>query len=113
MNRLESALVHLNKKMENHTDEDLYIGTSRTKVRGTLVAAAAVYNSSGIKITSNKYKILIVTTQLEEKQVQIIRGTKIVVGKRTFEVVIDNDGVKSPEEQYNYRTVITCKAVEC
>jgi len=113
MNRLEAAIVHLNKKMENHTDEDLYIGTSKIKVRGTLVAAAPVFNSSGVKITSNKYKVLIPTKQLEEKQVQIIRGTKIIQGKRTFEVVIDNEGIRSPEEQYNYRTLITCKLLEC
>lgn len=115
MNRLQAALVHLNNKMEKHTDEDLFIecGSAKIKVRGTLVSAAPIIQTNGIKTTSNKHKILVVTKTLEDKRICLVRGMKIHQGRRVFELIIDNEGIKSPEEQYDQRTVITVKLLSC
>lgn len=111
MNRLEAALVHLNTKMENHTDDDLFIecGSAKIKVRGTLVSAAPIVQANGIKTTSNKHKILVVTQILKDKQIKLVRGMRVHRGRQIYEIIIDNEGVQSPEEQYDKRTVVTAK----
>jgi hypothetical protein len=115
VSKLERAVQHLNDKMSRNTDDELLIGSDKSKVsvKGTLVSATPTYTPAGVKITSDKYRVLIETAELKAKNIKIVRGTRIYQGTRTFEVIIDQNGLVSAEEQYNYRTIIHCKLLEC
>jgi hypothetical protein len=87
--------------------------TASVAIRGTLVSVKPQMTSDKVKINEPLYHILVPTSTLVKKKVDVYRGVRVSVGSRIFEVVIDGSGSSYPEEQYKDRTIIVCKEIKC